>query len=175
MTLGCGAIAGNITGDNIGPLHLINVKRLAYAVRKPEEAFEVPPAQFAAAAPKTAPASPSTIDRETLVTAVEKYLSARGIATTDRQSGAVPKASVAAGVVDRFLFTRRSQPPTPSPQLPATPPAVPEIPISGFVCEADVREAIDGGRRIYIGPKTIVTPSARELGERFDILVLAQR
>jgi len=40
MTLGCGAMAGNITGDNIGPLHLINIKRLAYVTRKAEEAFE---------------------------------------------------------------------------------------------------------------------------------------
>jgi hypothetical protein len=38
-----------------------------------------------------------------------------------------------------------------------------------------VREAIQGERKIYIGPKTIVTPSARELGDRFDILVLAKR
>src|SRR5205823_4248544 len=42
MTLGCGAVAGNITSDNVGPQHLINIKRLAYAVRKPEEAFEMP-------------------------------------------------------------------------------------------------------------------------------------
>ena len=42
MTLGCGAVAGNITSDNVGPLHLINIKRLAYVVRKPEEAFEMP-------------------------------------------------------------------------------------------------------------------------------------
>ena len=33
MTLGCGAVAGNITSDNVGPLHLINIKRLAYVVR----------------------------------------------------------------------------------------------------------------------------------------------
>jgi len=32
MSLGCGAYAGNITSDNITPLHLINVKRLAYAI-----------------------------------------------------------------------------------------------------------------------------------------------
>ena len=42
MTLGCGAVAGNITSDNVGPQHLINIKRLAYVVRKPEEAFEMP-------------------------------------------------------------------------------------------------------------------------------------
>ena len=33
MSLGCGAVAGNITSDNITPLHLINIKRLAYPVR----------------------------------------------------------------------------------------------------------------------------------------------
>jgi acetaldehyde dehydrogenase (acetylating) len=32
MSLGCGAYAGNITSDNITPLHLLNVKRLAYAL-----------------------------------------------------------------------------------------------------------------------------------------------
>ena len=36
MTLGCGAMAGNSTSDNVGPLHLINIKRLAYTVRTPE-------------------------------------------------------------------------------------------------------------------------------------------
>jgi acyl-CoA reductase-like NAD-dependent aldehyde dehydrogenase len=30
MTLGCGTPGGNIYSDNIGPLHLINVKRVAY-------------------------------------------------------------------------------------------------------------------------------------------------
>jgi hypothetical protein len=43
-----------------------------------------------------------------------------------------------------------------------------------FVCEADVRDALRDGRKIYIGPKTIVTPSARDLAEPSDILVLAQ-
>jgi len=34
-------LAGNSTSDNIGPLHLINVKRLAYVVRKGEGAGAV--------------------------------------------------------------------------------------------------------------------------------------
>jgi len=42
-----------------------------------------------------------------------------------------------------------------------------------FVCEADVRDAIKEKRKIYIGPKTIVTPSARDLAAPDDILVLA--
>jgi acetaldehyde dehydrogenase (acetylating) len=41
MSLGCGAYAGNITSDNITPLHLINVKRLAYEL--PRERPAGPP------------------------------------------------------------------------------------------------------------------------------------
>ena len=33
MTLGCGAFGGNITSDNISPLHLINLRRVAYEAR----------------------------------------------------------------------------------------------------------------------------------------------
>ncbi len=32
LTLGCGSFGGNITSDNIGPMHLLNIKRLAYVV-----------------------------------------------------------------------------------------------------------------------------------------------
>jgi hypothetical protein len=34
-----------------------------------------------------------------------------------------------------------------------------------------VRQAIQENRKIYIGPKTIVTPSARDVADRGDILV----
>ncbi len=51
MTLGCGAAGGNSTSDNIGPLHLINIKRLAYAVRRPEDAFQIPAAGAASRHP----------------------------------------------------------------------------------------------------------------------------
>jgi hypothetical protein len=40
-----------------------------------------------------------------------------------------------------------------------------------FVCEADVRDAIRAGNKIFIGPKTIVTPAARDLAGP-DILVM---
>jgi acetaldehyde dehydrogenase (acetylating) len=49
MSLGCGAYAGNITSDNITPLHLINVKRLAYG-RPRDAAVEAPLGRPAAAA-----------------------------------------------------------------------------------------------------------------------------
>jgi acetaldehyde dehydrogenase (acetylating) len=99
MTLGCGAIAGNITSDNVGPMNLVNVKRVATFVRKPEEAFEVPldaPA-FAQAAAAAAGASP--VDRKTIAAAVERYLAAKGVVVA-------PAPSATADLVDRFLERR---------------------------------------------------------------------
>lgn len=195
MTLGCGAMGGNSTSDNVGPQHLINIKRIAAAVRTPEEAFGTP-----------APADP-------VAAAVEKFLALRGLAAAPRAAApapapppSAPPASAAQppirtvieAVVDRFLAGRPlpapasaaptcgcSVPaaapapvpaPTPAPPAPRSfePPA-PVITIVDFVCEADVRAAIAQNKKIYIGPKTIVTPSAREVAARDEVLVLAQR
>ena len=52
-------------------------------------------------------------------------------------------------------------------------PAPAPVPVD-FVCEADVRDAIKENRKIFIGPKTIVTPSARDISGPSDILVLVQ-
>lgn len=210
MTLGCGAIAGNITSDNVGPQHLINIKRIAWAIRKPEDALSIPPAG--------AQASSGTVDRAALVAAVEKYLAAHGVAVTGASVAeavskvmapvvtAAPKPAHAPvrptveSVVDRFLATRKAaasaaeppcscsdSPKAASPAVVAAPPAplpeparpagvpAPEVAIVDFVCESDVREAMTRNKKIYIGPKTIVTPSARELAGRDEVIVLAQR
>ena len=162
MTLGCGAMAGNATSDNVGPQHLINIKRIAYAVRKAEEAFQVPrPAAVAAGA---------AVDRRAVTAAVERYLTERGITVSPTR---------AEEVVERFLAGRRIAPATPPPspaEGSAPQPEPPKPPASkpetvDFVCENDVRAAIAQSRKIYVGPKAIVTPSARELGEQYDILV----
>jgi acetaldehyde dehydrogenase (acetylating) len=34
MTLGCGSFGNNITSDNIGPQHLMNIKRVAFGIRE---------------------------------------------------------------------------------------------------------------------------------------------
>jgi acetaldehyde dehydrogenase (acetylating) len=70
MTLGCGAAAGNITSDNVSPLHLLNIKRIASVVRTPEEAFEGPAA---------AESSSGSIERQTVAAAVERFLASRGL------------------------------------------------------------------------------------------------
>ncbi len=209
MTLGCGAAAGNSTGDNVGPQHLINIKRIAYRVREAEDVLQIPdsagaatqpPAQLAAppVAAAPAPASSQPALREAVEAAVEQYLKERNLSPAPpAASGSL--AGVAEEVVDRFLAARNiaNPPQAPSgsictscsvtpenpPGTPASPAEAPEpvplpeppIQVAEFVCEQDVREAIETARKIFIGPKTIVTPLARELANQNDILVLSKR
>ncbi|MDR0926069.1 MAG: acetaldehyde dehydrogenase (acetylating) [Hungatella sp.] len=37
LTLGCGAVGGSSTSDNIGPMNLLNIRRMAYGVRELED------------------------------------------------------------------------------------------------------------------------------------------
>ena len=37
LTLGCGAVGGSSSSNNIGPLDLINIKRVAWGVREVEQ------------------------------------------------------------------------------------------------------------------------------------------
>src|SRR6478672_702268 len=92
MTLGCGAVAGNITSDNVGPQHLINIKRLAYVARKPEEAFEMP-LDYNAAPSSLAFGPVGPVDRGTVVAAVERYLASRGIAVAPSAGSSAAAAS----------------------------------------------------------------------------------
>ena len=178
MTLGCGAMAGNATGDNVSPLHLINTKRLAWAVRKPEEAF--PPRPTDLETKPTQISMPTNLDKTTVAAAVERYLAGRGL------SESPAPASNVASIVDRFLAGRalpeapKAADPKPA-ELPLSlppsppPPAPPKLELTDFVCENDVRQAIHHGKKIYIGKKSIVTPSARDLGIQYDVLVVAER
>jgi acetaldehyde dehydrogenase (acetylating) len=159
MTLGCGAAAGNITSDNVGPQHLYNIKRLAYAVRTPAEAFETPVGQSSEQA-NVPPAAATYIAAPKIATdIVDRFLARRGAAP---QAPVAPAAAPAPAPV-----------PAPAASCAAcAAPAPPKPQTVDFVCEEDVRIAIKQSRKIYIGPKTIVTPSARDLASPSDILVL---
>jgi acetaldehyde dehydrogenase (acetylating) len=159
MTLGCGAVAGNITSDNIGPLNLINIKRLAYVARKTEEAFESSEISSASGA----------VDRQKVVEAVERYLAKRGVQ---------PAPQITSSVVDCFLSGKRgvgSTSPQPAAGSITDTLARPLLEISDFVCEDDVRLAIRQSKKIYIGPGSIVTPSARDLAATNDTLVMTDQ
>jgi acetaldehyde dehydrogenase (acetylating) len=236
MTLGCGAPGGNITSDNIGPQHLMNIKRIAWESRAIEhrtvpaeqrlaggnplpavpatpttvDARQSPPPPSAerapassapdfAAAPKApegppAPATPLGVDRAAIAGAVEHVLEAHGIA---RGSGVPAPAQkpapaakpllspteVAAEIAGRFFGSAVSSkaaavasaparsPNPPKTALTAEAHPKPAVQISAFVSENDVRRAMTRSEKIFIGPKTILTPSARDLGLEHAVFV----
>ena len=82
MTLGCGALGGNITSDNMTPLHLVDVKRLAYEMRQVEPGAAVPgwPVGKGRA---TADATPGAAPAMKTTTAAIPPAAAGGTATAD--------------------------------------------------------------------------------------------
>jgi hypothetical protein len=256
MTLGCGAPGGNITSDNIGPQHLMNVKRIAWESRGVEHRTVPADQRMAGAAnlpepeaimarasvPVAAPAPPvsapsiaalspgaaqvekklaapaatpavlaGSVDRAAIARLVETVLVAQGIA---RGSGA-PKSmpapaptpapaskeiaspsSIAAEIADRFFKSAaKAKPEGDEPPSPASssvtqvanapaaftpapsaakkpePPAKLAVEIQVFVSENDVRRAMTRSEKIFIGRKTILTPSARDLGLEHEVFV----
>ena len=180
MTLGCGAIAGNITGDNIGPMHLINIKRVAYKVRDVEVAFESDEAKSFFAG-RTSASAASSADRPKVAAAVDRYLQQRGVAGASGSVAATASVNTgpAAEVVDRFLNGQRASSPNPNPAAvqpkssnrPAPKPVASEVDIVPFVSEDDVRRAKVLQTKIYIDRKTIVTPAARDLDYDGQVMV----
>ena len=147
MTLGCGGWGGNSTSDNITPMHLLNIKRLAYELRPAAAA----PAPRPGAQAATLPASPSRpresgIQAAALSSRIDQFLSSRGFQGAAGHDARIQAATANPG------------------------PAADAAPVS-FVCEDDVRTALKAGRSIHIHKRTIVTPAARELGDAHRVLV----
>jgi acetaldehyde dehydrogenase (acetylating) len=253
MTLGCGAPGGNITSDNIGPQHLMNIKRIAWESRGIEhrtipadqrmvgaaplaaqeavqaksnvapvgqalftprevEGLPVPPVEAAGSAVSTVSAEPGQTtprsdsgqggsvlpDRATIAHVVEQVMASHGIA---RGSGAPktlpatkelpspsavaaeiagrlfgssgrPKPDVAANFSSASSKSANVEPPTASAPPPKSEaPLKPAVEISPFVSENDVRRAMTRSEKIFIGPKTILTPSARDLGMEHEVFI----
>jgi acetaldehyde dehydrogenase (acetylating) len=183
MTLGCGALGGNITSDNIGPQHLMNLRRVAWESRAvehrtvsaadrmgaPKSADPVAASAAAASAiPKGVPvkqsvpapqAPPShassasgTHDRAAIAHAVEHVMAHLGIARGAASSAKpITNAPGSAAAPSKSTATATN--------------------VSPFVTEGDVRRAVTRGEKIFIGPKTILTPSARDVAGSENVLV----
>jgi len=170
MTLGCGAAGGNITSDNISPLHLINLKRVAYGVR--DVAAPQPTLQAAPQAMKTAV-------RQTIEQVVDQWLGHRSPATASPVAAPVCASVSAAAAASASVPAAAPVAPPLSSYTELEPSAKPPAPKKetkpvGFVCEDDVRAAMLANSKIVVGKKTIITPSARDLAEAGDVFVVAE-
>ena len=186
MTLGCGGWGGNITSDNISPKHLLNIKRLAYELRpavvprvgagfsRPDEGRLKAAPTERSMAEKSLPKAPAVpapqgISAQTLATRIDGFLASRGYKPpADGSGGPAGGSGGPAGPVGRTLSGPASEPDPTSPKASSGQ----EAPVA-FVCEDDVRMAIKAGRKVLIDEKTIVTPSARDLGEAQKVFVQA--
>src|SRR5438105_4439647 len=160
MTLGCGSWGGNVTSDNVSPLHLMDIKRVAFETRpvaskRPAAAAQVTamPSQPRAASRPAAPAaSTPKVNREEIASIVDRFLANR-----QTESAPLPPA-VPAPAREAANFGSNASLPSANGRKAAE-----------FVSEDDVRRAIQKGEKIYVGPKTIITPSARDIGDPAEV------
>jgi hypothetical protein len=153
MTLGCGSWGGNVTSDNVSPIHLMDIKRVAFEtkpINKPGQST----AKSAMPPVKPSPAKPK---REEIAAIVDKFLSKKLAEIPAEQPVAATPAEQQKTTIIHHI----------PPDLPKPNGGKP-VPVD-FVSEDDVRRAIDKGEKIYITAKTILTPSARDLGEEKEI------
>jgi acetaldehyde dehydrogenase (acetylating) len=163
MTLGCGGYGGNITSDNISPRHLLNIKRLAYEISPAANRFErgSAGAERRGQMAEAERAGPTKVDpyeskprvgisAEALTQRIDEFLGARGFrpetgdGAGERPDQRPPKASEAQTIV-----------------------------ALDFVCEEDVRGAVQTGRKLLVSERAIITPAARELGDQHRIFTIA--
>jgi acetaldehyde dehydrogenase (acetylating) len=154
MTLGCGGYGGNITSDNISPRHLLNIKRLAYEVTPTVSRWDragggVPTAAAAVSLPSAParPAPPAGISAETLTRRIDDFLGSRGYRSMSGQGRPADGGGM-------------------------EPPPAGQQPLD-FVCEDDVRRAIQAGRKLIVSERAIVTPAARDLGEQHRVFTFS--
>jgi len=168
MTLGCGGYGGNITSDNISPRHLLNIKRVAYEITPTVSRWEkradtqVRPQQVGAASDSRVgprlptdpprPPAPTGISAEALTRRIDEFLGARGFKEGQTEVGLGS---------DKGQMKVRPQS-DPKDQAPLD-----------FVCEDDVRQAIQAGRKLIVSERAIVTPAARDLAEEHRVFSVA--
>ncbi len=163
MTLGCGGYGGNITSDNISPRHLLNIKRVAYEIAPVVSRWDRAGGSesrtgMAADRPRRPDALPSApagaptatgISADALSRRIDDFLGSRGF--NPRAGGSTP------GV--RQTSDAPAKTPSPKPL--------------DFVCEEDVRLAIQAGRKLVVSERAIVTPAARDLAEANHVFSVA--
>ncbi len=161
MTLGCGTPGGNITSDNITPLHLINIKRLAFETlavdqiqyQAVDESSTLQTAEVQQPAVQMEPVADVSNVRESVRDVVDQLF---------RQKRNSPETA------DRSVREGGSGPPV---TISSFKEGAPLGPAADFVCEDDVRQALANGNKIVVNSNTIITPAAQDLGQEKSVLV----
>lgn len=175
MTLGCGSWGGNVTSDNVSPLHLMDIKRVAFETRPVKSVRPVVGVQPVATAPEPSRAKEPAIaggriDRQEIAAIVDRFLAGKRVEGPSSAPSPLPRPEIEAEAGSMYT----APPPPPRVSEPASKPS-PQPPTNGnkttveFVSEDDVRRAIQKGEKIYINAKTIITPAARDMGEPAEV------
>ena len=90
MTLGCGSWGGNVTSDNVSPLHLLDIKRVAF------ETKPVQSSKLKVQSPQIISAPQQPIKREEIAAIVDKFLRQKEIKN-------VPQPALTAQTAEKVL------------------------------------------------------------------------
>ena len=171
MTLGCGSWGGNVTSDNVSPIHLMDIKRVAFETKPvsvPSSKFQVSSLSNAKfennEGQKTKDEGRKTIKREEIAALVDKFLSKKIAETPIEIKSADSSAEIR----------------NPKSEIPNQRAIIHELKTESatngakskavdFVSEDDVKQAVEKGEKIFVSAKTIITPSARDLGEEKEV------
>jgi acetaldehyde dehydrogenase (acetylating) len=175
MTLGCGSWGGNVTSDNVSPLHLMDIKRVAFETRPVKSARPAVGVSQVASAPQRQPTASvvagGKIDRQEIAAIVDRFLA--GKRDEAPVASPLPKPEIEAEAGSMYTASAPTTPP--KVVEPVSKPAAAAPSANGnkaavdFVSEDDVKRAIQRGEKIYINSKTIITPAARDAGEPAEV------
>jgi acetaldehyde dehydrogenase (acetylating) len=165
MTLGCGSWGGNVTSDNVSPIHLLDIKRVAFETKPVNRQVAGKAKVGADVMPPAASGPRVTPKREQIAAIVDQFLSSKLSRSPELTGEPEPTRAAATAVTDdspvrTVIHELRPQSLTEN--------GIKRDPVD-FVSETDVRAAVEKGEKIYITAKTILTPAARDLGEEKDI------
>ena len=169
MTLGCGSWGGNVTSDNVSPLHLMDIKRVAFETRPVKSARPAVSAQQVSqpVASRELVVAGGKIDRQEIAAIVDRFLAGKRI---EPSASPLPPPVIAPAIESEAgsMYTAPAPPPAPRENKPA-PPSNNGAKAVEFVSEDDVRRALQKGEKIYITARTIITPAARDMGEPAEV------
>jgi acetaldehyde dehydrogenase (acetylating) len=203
MTLGCGSWGGNVTSDNVSPWHLMDIKRVAFETRavpskRPARSAQPPASSPLQPAPATAGVAAAGINRDDIAKIVDRFLAQRQPSQAPPQplpvaqphayvqqdvdiepqraahsGGAAPHPEAAPTAQATNGGNGGSAPAGAPPKQTPSPAAANGKRAVDFICEDDVRRAIQKGEKIYTNARTIITPAARDMGEAAEVFAKA--